>query len=107
MRRVAAAISPKAVVRVGSRAAPCGVGFTRRAPRSSKVTFSPASSLRIWWLMAPWVTFNPLAALDTEPRRAAAPKARTGLRGGRQTDIVAAVTGAVFLQVLFLQCQFI
>src|SRR3546814_5485270 len=92
---------------VGSRAAPCGVSFTRRAPRSSKVTFSAASSLRIWWLMAPWVTFNSLAALDTEPRRAAASKARRGLSGGRLTDIGEAVTCEVFSQETLRQCQLI
>ena len=49
-----------------------------------------ASSALIWWLIAPWVTFSSPAALVSEPWRAVASKARSGLSGGRRLAMAAA-----------------
>src|SRR5690606_11929054 len=84
MRAVAAAMPSKAEVTAGSSSAPWPVSLGRCPARSRSRTCSEASSARIWWLTAPWVTLSSTAALVSEPCRAAASKARRGLSGGRR-----------------------
>lgn len=82
IRAVAAAIPSKADEMAGSSSAPSGVSRRRWPARSKSLTPSEASSARIWWLMAPWVTLSSAAALVSEPCRAVASKARSGFSGG-------------------------
>ena len=79
---VMAAISRKLSRNTANSRSPSSVNVTARWPREKRGMPNHFSNALTWWLTAPGVTFNSLAASLNAPRRDAASNALSMVKGG-------------------------